>query len=100
MIKEFLNQIDFDEEVYSEVYETKTLYFTCSVGILDGKYPDAESAEISVEIPTGDSRNGITVMISPTKMVDGGYTDYDWNEIKISAEEIAALIMLAPVKKS
>ena len=92
------NKIKFDESYISEEYDTITLYFTAPKEMLNGKYPEAESMEISVECP----REYIcarysSVMFSPTKYdeCEDGYIDYDWFNIDMSYDDIEALIKLA-----
>lgn len=89
--------IEFDEAWNKEDNET-ALFFTVPKEILCGNYPDAVSAEISIEFPTDLAEaEYATVEISPTRYVeeDDGYEDYDWCELILSDEEINALIELA-----
>lgn len=90
--------IKFEESYISEEYGTITLYFIAPKEMLNGKYPEAESMEISVEFPIGniEARYGI-VMFSPTKYDEEGesYTDYDWFEVPLPFEEIEKLIKIA-----
>lgn len=93
--KEIDNRIQFEERYDSEVYKTTTLYFMSEKSLLDeilpGKYPEAESMEISVEFPTDKPEAHMaSVMISPTK--DG--EDYDWTSWNILNEKIEGLIDL------
>lgn len=85
-------RIIFDEKHENEIFETTIMYFTGPKDLINKKYPEAESMEISVEVPTKypDAENA-TVSFSPTK--DG--LDYDWHEITIPLEDIDALIKLA-----
>lgn len=84
-------RITLEEKVINEEYETITLYFIAPLDILDGKYPEAEHAEISVEFPFDLPEAGFaTVMFSPTK--DG--EDYDWFDADISYDQIDELIEL------
>lgn len=85
-------RIIFDEKHENEAFETTIMYFTGPKDLINKKYPEAESMEISVEVPTKypDAENA-TVSFSPTK--DG--LDYDWHEITIPLEDIDALIKLA-----
>ena len=90
-------RIEFDEAWNKEDNET-VLYFIAPTEMLYGDYPEAVSAEISVEFPTDLAEaEYATVEISPTRYVeeDDGYEDYDWREIIIPDEEINALIELA-----
>lgn len=85
-------RIKFDEKVKSSEYKTTTLYFTAPKELLNKKYPDAESTEISIEFPTAyPDANHATVMASPTK--DG--LDYEWFDLEMTNEDINALIALA-----
>ena len=87
-----------DRRIYfEESYECPesippTLYFIAPVDMLDGKYPEAESMEISVEFPTANPEARYAeVMFSPTK--DG--EDYDWFDVLIPLDEIEELMALA-----
>lgn len=91
-------RIKFDESYISEEWGTITLYFIAPKEMLNGKYPEAESMEISIECPKEyiDARYA-TVMFSPTKYdeEEDCYTDYDWFSVNLSYEEIEKLIKLA-----
>jgi len=91
-------RIRFDEKVVSEDYETITYYFIAPKEMLCNKYPDAETTEISVEVPMScPEAKHASVCISPSKYVseDEGYTDYDWTDISLPYDEIEELISLA-----
>ncbi len=86
------SRIQFDERYDNSEFNTTTLYFIAPVDLLDGKYPEAESMEISVEFPTDKPQEeSADVMFSPTK--DG--LDYDWFRADISRGEIEELFALA-----
>lgn len=89
------NRIWLEDRYVSDEYGTTTLYFVAPKEMLNGKYPDAESMEISIEFPTDkvDARYA-TVMCSPTKYDEEqeSYTDYDWFDADMSYEEIEELI--------
>lgn len=91
-------RIKFYESFISEEDETITLYFTGPKELLGDNYPAAVSMEISIECPKDNICSACAnVEISPTmydKEADG-YTDYDWREILLPADEIEALIKLA-----
>ena len=91
-------RIQFDESYISEEWGTITLYFIAPKEMLNGKYPEAEHAEISIECPKEyiDARYA-NVMLSPTKYDEDEdcYTDYDWFDVDLSYEEIEELIKLA-----
>ncbi len=85
-------RIQFDERYDNPEFNTTTLYFIAPVELLKGKYPEAESMEISVEFPTDKPEASYAdVMFSPTK--EG--SDYDWFYGGMSYGEIEALIRLA-----
>ncbi len=85
-------RIQFDERYDNSEFNTTTLYFVAPVDLLEGKYPEAESMEISVEFPTDKPRAECAdVMFSPTK----GGLDYDWFHADMSHGEIEELIALA-----
>ena len=93
--------IEFDGK-WNREDETCVLWFTAPKEILEdifsNKYPEAENAEISLDFPTLELVAGNAIVeISPTKYDEDeeAYVDYDWNEIDIPLDEIAALIKLA-----
>lgn len=98
-----MEDIRFDER-YDDVYnEETTLYFIVPKEMLDnffpkGKYPDAVSMEIAIEVPTNniEARNA-GVSVSPTRKTEDGYEDYDWTDVDISYEEIETLFVIADV---
>lgn len=90
-------RIEFDEAWNKEDNET-VLFFIAPKEMLYGDYPEAVSAEISIEFPTDLAEaEYATVEISPTRYVeeDDGYEDYDWCELILPDEEINALIEMA-----
>ena len=93
-------RIIFDER-YDDG-ETTTLYFIAPKEMLYDKYPEAEHAEISIELPTNcmEARYA-NVDISPTKYFkeEDCYIDYDWYEITLPYDEIEELIALAERSK-
>ena len=95
-------RITFEERYDSKEYGTTTLYFIAPKDILDGKYPEAEYAEISVEFPMNNPEaRYATVEFSPTRYIeeDESYSDYDWYEVDVPYEEIEELIKLAMESK-
>lgn len=92
--------IQFDESYFSPEHETITYYFMADKGLINecfpGKYPEATSTEISVELPVScrDVRHA-SVMVSPTLDCDGCETDYDWLYLGFSYAEIEGLLALA-----
>lgn len=90
--RSFIENIQFDEEYECEAYDTITYYFTAPKEMLNGKYPEAESMEISVEFPVNHCEpQYASIMASPTK--DG--LDYDWFDMELSCNEIEQLIKKA-----
>ena len=91
-------RIEFEEKYEDEEYGTTTLYFIAPKEMLDGKYPEADHAEISVEFPTNNPEPAYaTLELSPTQYDEEkeGYIDYDWVEVNLPYDEIAELIALA-----
>ena len=91
-------RIKFDEKYDDEEYGSTTLYFIAPKEMLQGKYPEAESMEISIEFPTGyPEARCANVEFSPTKYDEENdcYTDYEWFDANMSYEDIEALIDLA-----
>lgn len=92
------NRIKLEDKYASDEYGTTTLYFIAPKEMLNGKYPEATSMEISVEFPTArPEANYASVMFSPTKYneEEDGYTDYDWYDVDMPYEDIEALIALS-----
>lgn len=88
----------YEDRYDSREYGTTTLYFTGPASLLSGKYPEAESATISVEFPKEHMEPGFaTVMISPCKYFEeaDGYEDYDWTDLDLPYEDIDRLFSLA-----
>ena len=80
-----ISDLKLEERYYSELYKTTTLFFIGPKEILNYKYPEAESTEISVEFITEDPYKLYPeIMISPTK--DG--EDYEWNYLYIDDPDI------------
>lgn len=77
--------------------ETVTLYFFAPKEWLGGLYPEAISAEISVEYPVAHPEAiYATVMMSPTRVTDNNSVeDYDWYDIVLLPTEIEQLMDLA-----
>lgn len=91
-------RIEFDERYDDEDYRTTTLYFIAPKEMLNGKYPEAESMEISIEFPTDHIEPAYaSVEFSPTMYIkeEESYVDYDWYDVDLPCEEIEELINLA-----
>ena len=87
-----ISTIQFEERVDNERFGETILYFIAPKSMLEGKYPEAESMEISITFPqTHVDPEYASVMFSPTK--DG--TDYDWSYAELSYENIKSLMKLA-----
>ena len=84
-----ISKIQFEERVDNERFGETVLYFIAPKSMLEGKYPEAESMEISITFPQMHLEpEYASVMFSPTK--DG--TDYDWSRAELSYENIKALM--------
>lgn len=93
-----ISQVKFEDTYISEEYGTTTLYFIVPKDILEGKYPEAEFATISLEFSnSGFVYCDVNTCCSPTKYVpeEDGYLDYDWFDISLSDEDIGRLLKLA-----
>lgn len=92
-----ISKVMFDEQYKSDEYETVTLYFFAPKEWLGGLYPEAISAEISVEYPVAHPEAiYATVMMSPTRVTDNNSVeDYDWYDIVLLPTEIEQLMDLA-----
>lgn len=90
--------IELEDKYVDDEYGTTTYYFIAPKEMLEGKYPEAESMEISIEFPTDrpEAREA-TVMFSPTKYVveEQCYMDYDWFRVDMPYEKIERLMVLA-----
>lgn len=89
-------RIRFDERYDNKENRVTTLYFIAPKDLLvkyDYDYPEAVSAEISIELPFNHlAAECGYASISPT---DEDGTDYDWNDIDLPVDEIHELIRLA-----
>ncbi len=92
-----INKVMFEEQYKSNEHETVTLYFFAPKEWLGGSYPNAISAEISVEYPvTHPEAIYATVMMSPTRVTENdSVEDYDWYDIVLLPTEIEQLMDLA-----
>ena len=91
-------RIWLEDRYDNEECGTTTLYFVAPKEMLNGKYPEAESMEISVECPTEHiCAEYATVMCSPTRYDEETecYTDYDWYDVDMPYDEVEELIALA-----
>lgn len=89
------NKFQFEDRYDSELYETTTFYIIAPKEILGDKYPDAEFATLSIEVPTERMFDyNATVMVSPTKYdeQEEGYMDYDWCDLELPLEDIRKLL--------
>lgn len=85
--------VEFDERYDSDEYNTTTLYFTAPKELLPDDYPDAVSAEISIEfLANHPFYHEASVMISPTN-AEGN--DYDWDDWLIDAGIFDKLVRIA-----
>ncbi len=81
------------QEYYdNEFYQTRIVFFHVPLDLLEGRFPEAEEAELSLEFPLNkpDEHLAIT-MLSPVK--DG--SAYDYSGFFIPDEEIKKLLELA-----
>lgn len=92
-----ISKVMFDERYENKEYETVTLYFFAPKEWLGGLYPEAISAEISVEYPAAHPEaNYATVMMSPTRVnKNNSAEDYDWYDIVLLPSNVEQLIDLA-----
>jgi hypothetical protein len=90
-----IEKVIFKEGNVNREYGITTLYFIAPKEWIEGTHPEAEHAEISVELPMGCSEaEHALVMISPTKKG----RDYEWMNLNLKNEEIGALIDLARIE--
>ena len=83
-----ISQIEFEERVDNEEYDSVTFYFIGPKELVADKYPDAEHTTISIEC-THTLRNA-HVMISPTK----SGMDYDWCDVDLNCDILEKLILM------
>ena len=88
--------LKFDEMFFNE-FNGYTIYF-----IIDkGDAPDwlkqmfeyekkTEHYELSIELVSGDEYP--FVQVSPTKIINGVHTDYDWKDVYVTDEELFFLL--------
>ena len=89
-----VTQIEFEERYDSNDGFTR-FYFKAPKEMLTKDYPEALSAEISIEVPTKNIMvDNAVISISPTKYdeVKEGFIDYDWVDISMSVEDTANLL--------
>ena len=95
---------DFSDIRLEDVFENNecqevTYFFTAPKDLIDqcypGVYEDAVGTEVSVTFPMGhiDAEHA-TVEISPTREVQDGFSDYDWNEIILPYEDVEELFKI------
>lgn len=92
-----VDKIEFEEKFIDEEFETMTLYFIAPKEILNGKFPEADFATISVEFPTSNPQPEFSsVMYSPTiyDEENDAYEDYAWFDVELSYSEIAKLLLI------
>lgn len=92
-----INKVKFDERYENDEYKTVTLYFIAPKEWLNGVFPEAIQAEISIEYPVEHPEaEYASAMMSPTcKDENGNFEDYDWFDIELTPSEIEAMINLA-----
>lgn len=98
--KKMLN-VEFEEKIVTENEDTIVLYFTAPKEYLNGKYPEAVSCTICIELPADTpTAENANVLFSPTKPEgEEGLTDYDWYNVNLPVEEINELISLGELGK-
>lgn len=98
MIREYIDRIEFEESFWSQERKVLTMYFVAPVELLEGKYPDAISAEIMIEFEAENDKcfspKSGYVEISPTGEHGDGLLDYDWYHVEVPYEEIEMLLQL------
>ena len=97
-IDDYIAHIELEDKYVSDTYGTTTLYFSAPKELLNSEYPEAVSAEISVEFPTDHPEACLAgVEISPTEYDEEGdaYTDYEWLSVDMAYEDIERLMNMA-----
>lgn len=96
------SRIKFEERSDSTVRNITNLYFIAPKEMLGNKYPEAESMEICITVPSDSlAANSAFVTCSPTKFDDKlqCHVDYDWSDIEMSMEDITELLLLAHIDR-
>lgn len=89
--------MDISKILYTDIFvdeenESKTFYFTAPKEMLNGKYPEAESTVISIEVPLNClSVKYASVQRSP--VLNGQC--YDWHDVALTYNDVGALLTLA-----
>lgn len=100
-IKKWLDTAILEDRYISEEHDTTTLYFSLPSDVLEGKYPEAESAELSIEYPSASPyAENATIMISPTKNTGSEISDYDWQDVSLDMDIVQRLINKAEKEKT
>lgn len=99
--RDFEDEFKFDDILFEDRYDddetgTVTLYFMAPKELVEYRYPEAESTEISLEYPESiPVVEHATVQVSPTK----GCCDYDWFDVFPTPDFVDALFKLANEKE-
>lgn len=90
IVKDFdISKLKLKEQWISESLGTTVLFFIAPKEWIVGKYPEANSAEISCEFYTVKTTEGIiSLMISPTK----NGCSYDWDNLELDDKTVKELI--------
>lgn len=87
-----IDEVELEDEWENEFTGEDTLWFSAPMKLLNGKYPEAESATLELMCELGHPEKfSLPIMVSPTK--DG--EDYDWNAISVDPEVAWQLLIKA-----
>jgi hypothetical protein len=85
-------EVELEDEWENEFTGEDTLWFSAPMKLLNGKYPEAESATLELVCELGNPEKfSLPILISPTK--DG--EDYDWDAISVDPEIAWQLLIKA-----
>lgn len=90
------NMLRFDEIFFNE-FNGYTIYFIVDkeetpnwLKQMFKSEKEIEHYELSIELVSGDEYP--FVQVSPTKIIDGVHTDYDWKDLDVTEEELLFLL--------
>lgn len=88
--------IEFDEKRVSKEHESTTFYFSAPRNILGKRWPEADYAEISVEVPNNNMEaSAASVVVGPVSKEEEGTWIYDWIDAVMPYSDIEYLLDIA-----
>ena len=88
-----IDQVELEESYFSEMYDSMTLYFVLPKEWVNGLYPEACAAELSVEFPcTNPDPTSVKAEIAYTMDEGDAFTDCGWWDIELSSQDVSELM--------